>query len=575
MNKKIFISLRAFQELYQVSIPFFWLCYTLTFLQGLLKILPIITLQIFFDRIDVNVIVLWPLLAYIGSRVLCHLIDGILNYLYEYYDLVASHGMQKMMNIKVGKLPGIDFENTENLETINKAYRGTSSIRKYVDTIMLIILDYVPELLVIVFYLIRANIFLPIILLFVFVPVFLVSKLQEKEYTKQEDLIADLQRRIDMLETFLVGVQHAIETKMYQYQGMLGRKIKDHIAEKNKVEKNYLRKKCNLENLEKLILIVGHIIIFVALTVCVSNQIITIGVFAALITSLGELFQMMEDITAVISEGVSEKLEKVRNYFFLKSKPDEEDGEERLNSFEAIRFEHVSFSYPTKEEVIKDISFEIKKGDHIAVVGANGAGKSTLIKLLSGIYSPDKGNIFYNDKEAGLYAKKSVRDKFTAVFQNFGKYSMNINDNIMLGNSSRKDDLENIKNMEELHCCGELNPELLLSREFGGVDISGGQWQRVAIARGIYRVGEVYLLDEPTSAIDPNEESRLYHLIGKIITDKTAVIITHRMGAVKLAKRIFVMKEGGICGIGSHDELLKTCDEYRRLWYSQADLYDI
>ncbi len=503
------------------------------------------------------------------------ILPGILNYLYEYYNLAAAHWMEKSVNKKVGQLSGIEFENIKTLETINKAYRGNKSIRKFVDTIMLIVLDYVPELLVIIFYLFRANTFLPLILLFVVVPVLLVSKMQEKEFAKQEGLIADIQRKIDTLETFLVGVEHAIETQIYQYQEMLIRNINAHVAEKVKIEQSYLRKKCNFENFEKLILIIGHIVIFVVLTVCVSNQMIRIGVFVALITSLGELFQMMEDIIAIISGGVSEELEKIRNYFILKDQEIEPEGKEALDSFESVRFEKVSFSYPAGEDaVLKNISFEIKKGEHIAIVGANGAGKSTLIKLLYGIYSPGEGNIFFNGKAANQYVRKSIHQRFTAVFQNFGKYAMNINDNVMMGNFIRKEDLERIKHMEGLHCCAELDSDVILSREFGGTDLSGGQWQRVAIARGIYRSGDVFLLDEPTSAIDPNEESYLYRLFQKIIADKTAVIVTHRMGTVKLSEKIFIMKDGEICGIGSHSELLADCEEYPKLWYSQADLYE-
>ncbi|MDY5101807.1 MAG: ABC transporter ATP-binding protein [Agathobacter sp.] len=572
MKKHRLLSGMAFRELYHVSPLFFWICYTLTFLQGVLRIFPIITLQVFFDNLVGNVF--WSLFEYIGARLLCHLMDGIMNYLYEYYDLVAAHGMEHSINEKVGKLSGIEFEKKATLETINKAYRGTTSIRKYVDTLMLLLLDCLPELLVIVFYLYRANPFLPLILALVILPIIFVSKMQGKEFAEQERLISDIQRKLDTFESFLIGVQHAIESRIYRYDGMFMHKIDVNLSQKVKVETSYLRKKCSLENLEAIILLISHTVIFVVLTLCASNKIISIGVFAALITSLGELFQIMEDIISVISEGVSENLEKVRNYFVLKQKELEKDGSEEIEYFESVRFEHVSFSYPKSEvDAIQDISFEIKKGEHIAIVGENGAGKSTFIKLLCGIYVPREGNVFFNGQLRDKYVRKSILQRFTAVFQNFGRYAMNMDDNIILGDEEKQNNLASVKQMKELKCCNDINSDVILSHEFGGIDLSGGQWQRVAIARGIYRAGEIFLLDEPTSAIDPNEESRLYHLFQVITAGKTSVLVTHRMGAVKLVDKIIVMKAGKICGIGSHDELLSTCGEYQRLWYSQAGLY--
>ena len=124
--------------------------------------------------------------------------------------------------------------------------------------------------------------------------------------------------------------------------------------------------------------------------------------------------------------------------------------------------------------------------------------------------------------------------------------------------------------MESLH---KIPQNEVLSREFGGMDISGGQWQRIAIARARYRDSEVYLLDEPTSAIDPNEELTFYQLFMQMMRGKTAVIVTHRMGAARLAEKILVMQEGRLCAFGTHEQLYRTCGEYQKLWDAQADVY--
>lgn len=582
MYKKKSVFGMALGELYQVSAPLFIGSYVLTFVQGMTRVLPIITLQLFLDNLggirreETRRMVALYLLGYIGSRILSHVVSTITNYLYEYYDLAAAHGMTKRVNGKVSRLPGISFEDTGKLERMNKAYRGTSVIRSYVDTILMIVLLYVPEFLVLFFYLYRANRFLPLMLLLIAVPILLVSKIQEKESAAQENKVADMQRKLDAFEDFLTGVQHVIETQAYRYQGLLMHKIRTLLSEKAAVENGYQKKKCNLENLKKCILLAGHITIFLVLCLCAAHRIISVGVLAALLTSLDELFLMMEEVLADISQGVTETKEKVRNYFALQKEPVREEGKKIEGELRSIVFDRVSFTYPGREKkAVRNLSFAIGRKEHIAVVGANGSGKSTLVKLLCGIYEPESGVIRYNGIEANAYAKQSIFSKFTAVFQNFGRYAMNIDQNITLGACEKTTDWDKIKGLKQrngLTCCAEIDSDVMLSREFGGIDLSGGQWQKIAIARGIYRSGDVFLLDEPTSAIDPKEEKSIYDLFGQMTADKTAVIVTHRMGAVSLADKIIVMKDGEICGMGKHQELLDRCGEYQKLWYAQADL---
>ena len=209
----------------------------------------------------------------------------------------------------------------------------------------------------------------------------------------------------------------------------------------------------------------------------------------------------------------------------------------------------MDFAYPGAErKALEDVSFTVKKGEHIAIVGANGSGKSTLVKLLCGIYECTNGEVKVNGKNINDYSRQSLYSKFTAVFQNFGKYALTRDENIILAekeNEAKRSDILYLEGMEGLH---KIPQDEVLSREFGGTDISGGQWQRIAIARARYRDGEVYLLDEPTSAIDPNEERTFYELFMQ-------------------------MMEGRICAFGTHEQLYGTCEEYQKLWDAQADAY--
>lgn len=337
---------------------------------------------------------------------------------------------------------------------------------------------------------------------------------------------------------------------------------------------NYQKKKNSLENIEKIVILIGHIAIFSCLLYFTVLGYVSIGVFSALITTLDELFELIEMVIATVSEGVSEELEKIRNYFKLTLDSNKSDEKVTVDHIDKIEFRNVSFSYPSNpEKALDNVSFVINKNDTVAIVGKNGSGKSTLLKLLSGIYECDEGIILVNDVDIKDIDKKSLYKLFSAVFQNFGRYAMDLKDNIYMGCEEDSDKIDRIINLPGLEEIQKTDDDKVLSREFGGIDLSGGQWQRIAIARSEYRDSEVYLLDEPTSAIDPNEEKTIYDLFDQLMKKRTSLIVTHRMSATKLADRILVMNNGKLTGDGNHAKLISTCEDYQLLWNSQVQMY--
>ncbi len=247
----------------------------------------------------------------------------------------------------------------------------------------------------------------------------------------------------------------------------------------------------------------------------------------------------------------------------------------------SIEFRNISFTYPEKSEpALKNISFTINAGEAIALVGRNGAGKTTLVKLLTRLYDPDEGDIFVGDRNIKEYDLDDLREQVGVIFQDYVRYNMKANENIGMG---RVAEIENnamissaaqksgadivIEKLEEGY-------ESMLGRWFDkGVQLSGGEWQKVALARAFIRDARILVLDEPTSALDPQAEYDVFNRFRQLTEGKTAIFISHRFSTVRLADRIFVIEQGILHENGSHQELMDLNGRYAELFNLQAEAY--
>ncbi|HYF75937.1 MAG TPA: ABC transporter ATP-binding protein [Symbiobacteriaceae bacterium] len=241
-----------------------------------------------------------------------------------------------------------------------------------------------------------------------------------------------------------------------------------------------------------------------------------------------------------------------------------------------IRFEGVTFTYPGgREPVLKDLTLEIQAGEKVALVGANGAGKSTLTKLLLGLYQPDSGRITIDGVPVQEIAPDSFRQNVSCVFQDFVRYNLTLHDNVAVGN------LEATPAQVAAACSAAglerlpAGAETMLGRMFtGGVELSGGQWQRVAMARAFVRDAQLIVLDEPTAALDPRAEMEVFAKFVALVKGRTALLISHRLGSCRMADRVIVLNEGQVAETGSHDELMAAGGLYAGLFKTQAQWYE-
>lgn len=254
--------------------------------------------------------------------------------------------------------------------------------------------------------------------------------------------------------------------------------------------------------------------------------------------------------------------------------------EERTNDINGenicIKFEKVSFRYPgTEQDVLNNINFMMQKGEKIAIVGENGAGKSTLIKLLCGLYEPTKGNVTINGTEVCKIRWEELSKVIGVVWQNFQSYWVSLRENVALCNLKEKGDDSKIwKALENVHFSGVESLDISLGKlDDNSVDLSKGQWQRLAIARACFAEKNIIVFDEPTASLDPIAESRLYATIYDLLKERSCILISHRLASAKMADRILVFREGKLVEEGSHDVLLKKGGYYSEMWSAQSSWY--
>lgn len=247
-----------------------------------------------------------------------------------------------------------------------------------------------------------------------------------------------------------------------------------------------------------------------------------------------------------------------------------------------IKLENVSFKYPgTDRYVIKNISLTIKPGDTVVLVGLNGAGKTTLVKLLIRLYDPTEGRILLDGYDLREYDTKALYDMFGIIFQDYGKYAVSVSENIMFGDIDKTPNFSDVKSSAERSGAddfiadlpNEYDTPLMRYFEDNGIELSGGQWQKLAIARAFYGDSDILVLDEPTASLDPLAEAEIFNKFDELRTGKTSVFVSHRLSSATTASSIIVIENGQLCEMGSHSELMAAKGKYYELFTTQAKRY--
>jgi ATP-binding cassette, subfamily B, bacterial len=246
-----------------------------------------------------------------------------------------------------------------------------------------------------------------------------------------------------------------------------------------------------------------------------------------------------------------------------------------------IEFVDVGFQYPGAEQwAVRHLTFTLRAGETLALVGENGAGKTTLVKLLARLYDPDEGHILLDGHDLREYDLADLRANIGVIFQDFVRYSLSAGENIAVGRIEAREDLDRVKAAAERSLANEVIERLpgkydqLIGKRFRtGVDLSGGEWQKVAIARAYMRDAQLLILDEPTAALDARAEFEVFQRFKELSAGKSSVLISHRFSSVRMADRILVLANGAVEASGTHEELVAQGGRYAELFELQAAGY--
>ena len=484
----------------------------------------------------------------------------------------------RRVNEKSAKIDPICFEDSTLLDDISKAYKGVEGSRDVFRVIVHNTMYYIPYFLFMGSYLFRIKPALCLCLLLVAAPTVINQLLSTRYYRGFEDESAPIRRQYEYYDRCITDREYARETRLlgafwffrnlYEIALLLFAKKKWQATRKSELQMIFMR----------LIGLAAYVGVIAILYNYLLDGTINVAIFAAVFTTIDQMFKYVDWIGYGLFD-IAQATVSVYNTMRFLELP-ERSGKDVTLTGELLEVKNASFSYPnTNEDALSDINLTIHKGETIAIVGENGAGKSTLVKLLIGLYLPKSGDVLLDSHSTRDISPQSIYSGISAVFQKFQRYRMTLSENISIS-AADKDE----QRTQQAAKKADLDPkqsdsfpegyDTLLSREFGGTDLSGGQWQRVALARGFYRAHNMIILDEPTAAIDPIEETKLYKKFAELSKGKAAVIVTHRLGSAKIADRIVVMDSGRITATGTHESLMQENGLYARMFNAQAQWYE-
>lgn len=421
-----------------------------------------------------------------------------------------------------------------------------------------------------------------ILLLVIFAILWLKSILQKKYSSKLEEVDrkqVESNRVIKYLYELIINRESLQEIKSYNNLSYLNDKKRDiffdNYHERNNVVKKNEFKVFGMDS----IVTTFNILSICLLAVLVGTINSSAGLFVVLMQIIGQMYGLLPSIAQMYGKITVNKIQFTDYREYINFEETETANVDTTEDVEGepieIKLDNVCFSYPdVGRQTLKNISIHIKPREKVALVGENGSGKSTLIKMMLGIYEPENGTVTWTQNGKRIEKPEAV-SKMRVVFQDFIKLLRPVRENVAFGNILKLNDDEKIESIIAKAGNADLKNDLdqYIGPEFGGGDLSGGQWQKLCIARAYMKNAGLAFFDEATSALDPQTELEQYKNFFKLSEDITSVVVTHRLSVTKLVDKIYVISNGEIVEYGNHQELYDSNGVYRQMYDAQSAFY--
>lgn len=386
-------------------------------------------------------------------------------------------------------------------------------------------------------------------------------------------------RRTNYFASLLLNREYAAERKIFGWDAEIEHRFSRSFQKARKENLQLGKKRFSADALLELFSAVYAVVAVLLLLRPLLRGSLTIGLFTSAFYAANTLRAQTGQICGAVYTLKSQfsQLDGYQDFMTLPEEPAPEAPVSTVSA-PAIFFRNVTFTYPGQEKpVLNGINFTLEQGKHYALVGENGSGKSTLVKLLAGLYPPDSGEIRIGDTPLAAFSAEEKQKLFSVVFQDFYRYPLTIRENLSMGQDSLLSDevILPVLTALDFHPAAlerGLDSSLLLLQKDGS-GLSGGEWQKLAIARCVLSDAPVAILDEPNASLDPIGEASVYRAYQTLLQDKLTLFISHRLGSVKQADAILVLKDGQLIAADSHRNLMKNCPYYRQLFETQRGLY--
>lgn len=571
----------------QYSPAGFVVCFVLTVIEGLMIPFMLYTVARF---IDSAVTIASPnpdmmtMFIYLGLTALGFLYSQLEQDFRQYgYDRLEDALRNRLKPDIIKREYSIDFLIFEAAATQDLIFRVTEEIEakfagviRSVNTGVSVIIQVFGVLYAVAVY----NWWIVILYIAIMVPSIILTFRNGRVIYQEEKKVGFLTRQMNYISELLSNRETVSERSLFGFSGELNQRfMKAHLYRSN-FNTKLLARETSGSMIMNIVICIFTVFTIYVLSRQIANGVLSVGLFTSI---TGSMINLSKIVALQSSELVlefsrhTEYAKDFEEFMQLKeSRPEGKNGGSK-SSFESLEIRNLRFKYKdSKEYILKGINISLKKGISYSLVGLNGAGKSTLVKILVGLYREYEGEILLNGKDLKSYESVDLRRIFSVVSQDFAKYYVTLKDNITLGGTDGSmDKVMGQLELEDLLHNLPIKEHSYLGKVYdGGIDISGGEWQRIAIARALYQDSTFMIMDEPTAALSPTAESMMYSRFMNLAQDKTLLMISHRLGSTKIADEIIVLDQGRILEKGPHEELMQHGSVYAQLFRKQSEMFD-